>query len=76
MARDLLNAELGLGIFAENGDDALSAIISGTAVPDGVSGQQGSAPIGSLYLRSGTGELYQKVANGGAPSDWELNGNA
>lgn len=75
MSRDLFNVELGVGIHAENGDIQAS-LISGTAVPDGVSGQQSSAPIGSLYLRSGTGELYQKIANAGAPADWEINGSS
>lgn len=75
MARNLFNAELGFGVHEENGD-LLVALISGTAAPDGVSGQQGIVPIGSLYARSGTGELYQKIANAGAPADWELNGNS
>lgn len=76
MARDLLNTELGYGILAENGNDLQAAIISGTAVPDGTSGKQSDVPIGSIYLRSGTGELYQKIANAGAPADWQLNGNS
>ena len=73
MARDVFNVELGLGIDAENGSN-LVMLLSGTAVPDGTSGQQSNAPIGSLYIRSGTGELYQKIANAGAPADYELNG--
>jgi len=72
MAREIFGAELGFGVFEENGD-AQAYIISGTAVPDGTSGQQSDAPIGSIYLRSGTGELYQKIANAGAPADWQLN---
>jgi hypothetical protein len=75
MARETFNSELGYGIYAENGD-IQALIISGTLVPDGVSGKQGDAPIGSIYLRSGTGELYQKIANAGAPADWELNGSS
>jgi hypothetical protein len=74
MARDLFNVELGYGIFNENGDTLQAAIITGSAVPDGTSGKQGDAPIGSLYLRSGTGQLYQKIANAGNAADWELNG--
>lgn len=74
MARDLFNAELGFGIFAENGN-LQASLISGTAAPDGVSGKQGDAPIGSLYLRSGAGETYRKIANAGAPADWELIGS-
>lgn len=75
MARDVFDVELGYAISAENGDRQV-LIISGTAVPDGTSGQQSAAPIGSLYIRSGTGELYQKIANAGAPADYELNGAA
>lgn len=75
MARDLFGVEKGLGIFAENGDLRIS-VLQGTLAPDGVSGDQGAAPIGSLYVRSGTGELYQKVANAGAPADWVQFGEA
>jgi len=75
MSRDVFDVELGYAISVENGDRQVY-IISGTAVPDGTSGKQQEAPIGSLYLRSGTGELYQKVANAGAPADYVLNGNA
>ena len=72
MARDVFKAELGFGIDAENGNTQVM-LISGTGVPDGTSGKQSDAPIGSLYLRSGTGELYQKIANAGAPADYQLN---
>jgi len=75
MSRVGFGAELGFDIFAENGTDIQASIISGTAVPDGVSGRQGIVPIGSLYLRSGTGEIYQKVANAGNAADYELNGS-
>jgi hypothetical protein len=75
MSREVFNVELGLAISAENGLDQ-AFILSGSAVPDGTSGKQSEAPIGSIYLRSGTGELYQKIANAGAPADWELNGTS
>lgn len=75
MSRVTFNAELGFGINALNGDE-LVKILSGTLTPDGTSGQQSIAPIGSLYLRSGTGELYQKIANAGNASDWQLNGSS
>lgn len=68
MSRDLFGVEKGLRIYAENGDSRIE-FLQGTLVPDG-SGDQAAAPIGSLYARSGTGELYQKVANAGNPSDW------
>jgi len=73
MARNFYGIEKGLDIYAENG--ALQArILTGTAVPDGL-GDQAAAPIGSLYLRSGTGAIYQKLANAGNASDWVLNGS-
>jgi hypothetical protein len=71
MSRQLFEIEKGLSIAGENGEQ-LSAILTGILAPDGVSGEQGNVPIGSLYLRSGTAEVYQKVANVGAASDWEL----
>lgn len=75
MARDTFNTELGYGIYAENGGE-LVLLLSGTAAPDGTSGKQGDASIGSVYFRSGTGEFYQKIANAGNAADWELNGNS
>jgi hypothetical protein len=72
MARNFYGIEKGLDIYAENG--ALQArILTGTAVPDGLL-DQASAPIGSIYLRSGTGAIYQKIANAGNSTDWQLNG--
>jgi hypothetical protein len=75
MGRVNFSVEKGFDIYDVNGDLRVS-ILQGTSVPDGVSGDQASAPIGSLYIRSGTGELYQKIANAGAPSDYEINGAA
>lgn len=72
MSRVFFGVEKGIDIFQENGD-LQARILSGTAAPDGL-GDQSSAPIGSIYLRSGTGELYQKIANAGNSSDWQLNG--
>lgn len=74
MARQFFGVEKGLSLFAENGG-LLTQVLSGTAVPDGL-GDQAAAPIGSLYVRSGVGELYQKIANVGAPTDWQLNGSS
>ncbi len=74
MSRVFFGVEKGVDIFAENGDIQVR-LLSGTAVPDGL-GDQASAPIGSLYIRSGTGELYQKIANAAAPADWQLNGSS
>jgi len=55
MARDLFRVEKGLGIEDVNGN-GLVEFLSGIAVPDGL-GDQAAAPIGSLYVRSGAGEL-------------------
>lgn len=74
MSRVFFGLEKGVDIYAENGA-LLSRLLSGTAAPDGL-GDQSSAPIGSLYIRSGTGELYQKIANAGNSSDYQLNGSA
>lgn len=73
MAREVFDIESGLAISDINGVRRVY-IITGTGAPDGTSGEQQNAPIGSLYLRSGTGELYQKIANAGAPADYQLNG--
>lgn len=74
MSREFYGLEKGIDIYAENGDLEIR-IITGTAAPIGT-GEQSVAPIGSLYIRSGTGEFYQKEANAGAPGDWVLNGSA
>lgn len=74
MARDFFGIEKGLDIYAENGA-LLIRVLSGTAAPDGL-GDQSSAPIGSLYSRSGVGELYQKISNAGNSADWSLSSGA
>jgi hypothetical protein len=70
VSRNFFGIEKGLDIYQQDGG-LLVRILSGFAQPDGVSGDQDSAPIGSLYVRSGTGELYQKIANDGLPSDFD-----
>lgn len=72
MAREEFDVEIGYSISEGNGDKLVS-ILSGTAIPDGLN-KQAEVNIGSLYIRSGTGELYQKIANVGAAGDWELFG--
>lgn len=74
MSRDFFGIEKGLDIYAENGS-LLVRVMSGTASPDGLL-DQSSAPVGSLYSRSGVGELYQKIANNGNAADWLLASNA
>lgn len=73
MARKLYGIEEGIRLYQADSDSAVDILV-GAGIPDGVSGKQGDAAIGSLYIRQGTGELYQKVANAGAPADYELNG--
>jgi hypothetical protein len=75
MARNLFGLEKGIRVFAENGDSALADFLFGTLAPTGT-GDQASAPIGSIYVRSGVGEIYQKIANAGNSTDWQLNGSS
>ena len=72
MARDFFEIEKGLSIAEENSENSVK-LLTGVAAPDGL-GDQSDAEIGSLYIRRGTGELYQKVANAGNAADWQLNG--
>ena len=74
MARDFFGIEKGLDLYAENGA-LLIRVLSGTAAPDGL-GDQAAAPIGSLYARSGVGELYNKILNNGNSADWKLTSDA
>lgn len=74
MSRDLFDAEIGYAVSAENGD-RLALIISGTSAPDGTSGKQSEAPIGSIYMHSGNGDVYKKIANAGAAADWSALGD-
>jgi hypothetical protein len=75
MARNLFGVEKGIRVFGENGDSALADFLFGTLAPTGT-GDQASAPIGSIYVRSGVGEIYQKIANAGNSTDWQLNGSS
>lgn len=70
MARNFFEIEKGLRVTGENSYVGY-AVIFGTTVPDGVAGDQGTVEIGSLYIRTGTAEIYQKVANTGAPADYK-----
>jgi len=73
MSRKFFGVEKGVDIHAENGALQIR-LMTGTAVPDGL-GDQDTAPIGSLYIRSGTGALYQKVTSTTSAGDWILNGS-
>lgn len=72
MGRQLHGVEKGFRIYLENSDTFVDFLV-GSAAPDGL-GDQAAAPIGSLYQRIGTGELYQKNLNNGNSADWVLNG--
>lgn len=74
MSRQFFGIEKGFDIYLENSDTFVRYLV-GTAAPDGLL-DQASAPIGSLYQRIGTAEVYQKEANAGAASDWKLNSGA
>lgn len=70
MSRDLFETELGIKITDENSDAGIS-LLQGSAVPTGT-GKQDEAEIGSLYIRRGTGELYQKKTDTTSAGDWVL----
>ena len=72
MSRSLFGVEKGLRIFEENSDIYIDQLAGQTA-PDGL-GDQAAAPIGSVYFRIGTAEIYQKETNVGNADDWVLNG--
>lgn len=74
MSRNFFGIEKGLDLFAENGNLQVR-FLSGTAVPDGLL-DQSVAPIGSVYVRSGIGEFYQKISNLGNANDWKLANDA
>lgn len=73
MSQGYFGAGKGYDIHDDDGS-LLFRLMYSTSAPVGT-GEQADAPIGSLLARS-NGELYQKVANAGAPADWELNGSS
>jgi hypothetical protein len=75
MARDFQGIEKGLSIYGIDGDNPAVQLLQGSAVPGGDAGDQDAAPLSSLFFRS-NGEVYKKVANVGAASDWEQLGSA
>jgi hypothetical protein len=60
----------GIELF-EGASENSVVIITGSGTPD-TSADFTSAETGSLYIRRGTGEFYQKSADTGAASDWVL----
>ena len=74
MSRDLFGIEKGLRIHETDSDSSV-VLLTGTGTPD-TSQDFLDAEIGSLFIRRGTGELYQKTANVGVAGDWKLQGGA
>jgi hypothetical protein len=69
MARVGFSLEKLLEITKENSLES-TQVLFGTAVPGGDTGEQDDAPIGSLYIKTGTFDLYQKLADANAAADW------
>ena len=76
MSRELHGIEKGIAIFEQDGDNSVFEMLNGSAAPGGDLGEQDAAPVPSLYTRTGTDEIYKKIASAGAAADWELLGNA
>ena len=71
MAQQNFAIERGLRIFTEDSDTSFVDLIHATGVPGGDTGKEDAAGIGSIYFRQDTGDFYRKIANAGAPADWE-----
>lgn len=72
MSRVLHQIEKGIRLAKENSDTDIFDILFGAAAPGGDTGEQDDAPIGSVYFRN-TGDIYTKIADTNATSDWQLN---
>lgn len=75
MAREFHGIEKGLDVYAVNGDLAFRILFSNVA-PTGT-GDQDSAPIGSLLIRTTIGgvTIYQKKTDTTSAGDWIENGS-
>lgn len=71
MSRQLMGLDKGFRIYIPNSDTYVDWLV-GTADPVGT-GDQASAPIGSIYQKIGENRLWQKKSNAGNPNDWILN---
>lgn len=58
------------------GENSLTGfqLLFGSGAPGGDAGEQDDAPIGAFYSDSGTGHLYQKVADANSAADWKRDG--
>jgi hypothetical protein len=66
--------EKAIRIYKENSLDDFVDILFDSGAPLGTSGETAEASIGSLYMDSTNGALYQKVADTDSAGDWQLNG--
>ena len=69
MARDTFNVELGIGIWALDGESG-PQILQGSSAPGGDADIQDAALQGSLFLRS-NGDIYKKQTSGTGTDKWE-----
>ena len=74
MSRQFYGVEKGLDVYAENGD-LQARLLTSTAAPVGT-GDQDTAPIGSVLLRTDDGSFYQKKTDTTSAGDWVLNGSS
>ena len=75
MSRDLFRVEKGIRIDGENVDVGVD-ILFGAGAPLGTSGETDDAGIGSIYMRTSDGTLFQKQTDTSSAGDWILNGGA
>lgn len=69
MARVGFTVEKLLQLVPENGDSGASFLF-GSGAPGGDTGEQDDAEIGSVYLRTDTFTIYQKLADANVAADW------
>ena len=76
MSRVLHAIEKGLRVYAENSQTSFVDLLFGAGAPVGTSGETAAASIGSVYLDTTNGALYQKKFSTNSAADWILNGAA
>lgn len=68
MSQKNMGIERGIRLYQDASDNSVD-IITGDSAPTGL-GQQSDAAIGSLYIRNGSGEMYQKKTNTASAGDY------
>lgn len=68
MARDFFTLEKGIHVTGENSDVGVKYLF-GSPVAGGTTETDG-AEVGSLYIRTATGHLYQKITAGSGTDKW------